>query len=244
PVLFHWRGVAIHSYPAMLYLGLVVGLEAGNIASHLAGMDAFRVLIATFLLLTPALVGARLFYVAMHWQIYRQNPRRIWNRNEGGAAQYGGLALALPLSIPVTAGLHLPWGAFWDVTAFTILVGMMIVRIGCLLNGCCAGRPSSSWIAVNLPNLRGVWARRLPTQCLEAGWAAVLLVLAVGLRGKLPFPGALFWVVAAGYGGGRLVLESTREQVSGAGRFTIHHGVSATLILLSLAALASGWLKS
>jgi prolipoprotein diacylglyceryltransferase len=222
---------------------MVVGIITGNAAAHVAGMDAFRVLIATLVLLVPALLGARLFYVATHWQVYRQNPQRIWNRNEGGAAQYGGLAVALPLSAPVAAIVRIPWGAFWDVAVFTILVGMIIVRIGCLLNGCCAGRPSRSWLALCLPNASGVWARRLPTQCLEAGWAVVLLVSAIVLRNKLASPGDLFWIVAAGYAAGRLVLESTRESRPGARRFTVHHGVSIALILLSGAALASRWPK-
>jgi prolipoprotein diacylglyceryltransferase len=69
----------------------------------------------------------------------------------------------------------------------------------------------------------------------------MLLVLAIEIKEKLPFPGALFWVVAAGYAAGRLVLESTREPRSGSGRFTVHHGVSVGLILLSVAALASRW---
>jgi prolipoprotein diacylglyceryltransferase len=243
PVLFQWRGVKVRSYAAMLYLGLVTGVLAGNAAAHSAGIDAFRVVVATMVLLVPALVGARLFYVATHWQLYRGNPRRIWDRSEGGAAQYGGIAVALPLSAPLVHALHLSWGEFWDAAVFTILAGMILVRIGCLLNGCCAGRLSESWLGVSLPDVRGVWARRIPTQLLEAGWAAVLLVFAIPFRERLPFPGALFWIVAAGYGAGRLVLESTREAGPADRRFTVHHAISAALILLSLAVLASHWPK-
>jgi len=211
PVLFQRRGIEIQSYPAMLYVGLVAGILAGNIAARAAGIDAFCVSATTVVLLLPALMGARLFYVASHWRIYRRNLGRIWNRNEGGAAQYGGIAAALPLSAPLASALHLAWGTFWDAAVFTILVGTIFGRIGCLLNGCCAGRCSSTLLAVYLPNLSGVWARRLPTPLLEAGWAAMLLVIAIAIRDKMPFAGALFWVIAAGYGAGRLALESSRE---------------------------------
>ncbi len=227
----------------MLYLGLVAGVVAGNAAAHAAGIDAFRAFVATIILIVPALIGARLFYVASHWQLYRKSLRRIWNRSEGGAAQYGGLAAVLLLSVPLLHTLNLPFGAFWDVATFTILVGMIFGRIGCLLNGCCAGRPSRSWLSAYLPNHLGVWDRRIPTQCLEAGWAAVLLVSANTVWRWLPFPGALFLVVTAGYACGRLVLESTREPLSGASRFTIHHGISVALIVLSLAALTARWPK-
>jgi phosphatidylglycerol:prolipoprotein diacylglycerol transferase len=241
PVLFHLRGVPIHSYPAMLYLGMVAGVEAGDIAAHAAGMDPLRVLLALVLLLGPALVGARLLFVAYHWRIYREHPHRIWNTKDSGAAQYGGILLALPLSVPLVRLLHLPWGKFWDVAVFTAVVGVFFGRFGCLLNGCCAGRRSSSPFALYLPDAHGVRARRLPTQLLEAGWAAAMVITAVLIRSRMPFPGALFWMIAAGYAAGRFVLLFMREAEPSARTFTIQHGVSAGLILLSLAMLGYRW---
>jgi phosphatidylglycerol:prolipoprotein diacylglycerol transferase len=179
PILFHWQRLTIHSYTAMLYVGLVAGLVAGDAAAHAAGIDALRTYIASSILIVPALLGARVLYVAVHLGFNRQNLRRVWNRHEGGASQYGALVLAVPLSVPLTSALRLPLGAFWDVATFTILVGMIFVRIGCLMHGCCAGRKSESWLGLYLPNHRGVWEKRFPTQCLEAGWAAVLLTFAI-----------------------------------------------------------------
>ena len=120
---------------------------------------------------------------------------------------------------PLLALLDLPFGAFWDIGAFTILTGMILTRVGCLLNGCCGGRPSP-W-GLNLPKRpRGVWTRRIPTQCLEGTWAATLLVGAVLLWDAMPFAGALFAFVVAGYCCGRLVLESLRD-LPGGRRYTV-----------------------
>jgi prolipoprotein diacylglyceryltransferase len=243
PILFQWRRITIPSYLAMLYLGLVAGVVAGNAAAHAAGIDAFRAFVATLVLVACALIGARLLYVMTHWQLYRRDLPRIWHRSEGGAALYGGLLLALPFSVPLLAILHLSWGAFWDVATFTMLVGMIFTRVGCLLNGCCAGRPSSARFSVRLPNQRGEWKRRIPTQCLEAGWAAALLVFAMAVWRWLPFPGALFLLVLTGYALGRLAFESTRELRHGASRFTIHHAISVLLIVVSLVGLTTRWPK-
>lgn len=223
----------------MLYVGLVAGIAASNVAAHTAGIDAFRAWMATILLIIPALAGARLLHVAANWSLYRGGSRRIWNRNEGGAAQYGGLLLVLPLSVPLLAALGLPFGAFWDVSSFTILVGMMLTRVGCLLNGCCAGRPAQKW-GVYLPNHLGVWERRVPTQCLEGLLAAALLVMAVNVWSRLTFPGALFLLVAGGYATGRLVLESARERPPGHSRITIHHAISLLIAGVSFLALIAG----
>lgn len=227
----------------MLYLGLLAGVVSGNVAAHAAGIDAFRTYVATCVLIVPGLIGARLLYVALHWRFYRENPQRIWDRTDGGAAQYGGLALILPLSLPLLRGLRLPLGAFWDIGMISILTGMIFARFGCLLNGCCAGRASESWLSVNLPNHRGVWRRRTPTQCLEAAWGGILLVSAVAVWRWLPFPGALFLGATAAYACGRLVLESLREQEPRAGRFTAYHGLSVALIISSVATLAARWPK-
>jgi phosphatidylglycerol---prolipoprotein diacylglyceryl transferase len=239
PVMFSWRGLKIHSYPAMQYVGLTLGVLAGNVAARFAGLDEFRVFVATILLLFPALAGARALHLAIHWKHYRAHPRSIWNTREGGAAQYGGILLAVPLSIPLLAALDLPFGAFWDVGGITIMLGMVFTRIGCFLNGCCAGRPSDSWMAIDLPDLQGQWKKRFPTQLLEAGWAATLLVAGLLIWNALPFDGALFVFIASGYALGRLVMESMRDLKPGPWRFTVHHAISLLIIALSIAALTA-----
>jgi phosphatidylglycerol:prolipoprotein diacylglycerol transferase len=240
-VLWSWRGIEVYSYPALLYLGLVFGVVAGNYVANLAGLDSARVFIATLSLLVPALVGARLLYVASCWETYRGDPARICRRSEGGAALYGGLPFALLVSVPLLRALRLPFGAFWDVAIFTILLGMIFARFGCLLNGCCAGRPSDGWLALYLPDHRGLWKRRIPTQLLEAGWAGLLLLGAALFRGHAPFPGSVFLGALAGYGLARLVLEATREEQDTVGALAIHRAISAVLVVLAVTVLAIGW---
>lgn len=237
PILFVWRGVPVHSYPAMLYTGLVFGMVAGNYAANLDGLDSLRVYAATFLLIIPSLVGSRALHVATHWHAYSASPSRIWNLSEGGMAQYGGILLAVPLSALLLPAMDLSFGAFWDVASFTILVGMIFTRVGCLLNGCCSGRPSAMPGSLYLPNHLGVWKRRIPTQLLEAAWATALLVSAILIWQSLPFDGALFLFATAGYAAGRLVLESARDEAASGKRFTVHHAISVLLIAMSAGAI-------
>lgn len=235
-IFFSWRGITVHSYPAMQYIGLTVGVIAGNFAARSIGLDAFRVYVATIILLFPALAGARVLHVAMQWTYYRNHLDEIWNTRRGGAAQYGGILVAVPLSIPLLRALDVPFGAFWDVAGITIMVGMAFTRIGCFMNGCCAGRECDSALGFYLPDYRGVWKRRFPTQLYEAAWAVVLLISGLFLWSSLPFPGSLFIYIAAGYALGRLIMESLRE--NGARKFTIHHAISVFIIAVSAAALA------
>jgi phosphatidylglycerol---prolipoprotein diacylglyceryl transferase len=240
-VLFRWRGTTIYSYPALLYLGLVLGIVVGNVAAHRTSLPPARVFAATLLLLPPALIGGRLAFVAGHWRFYRRHPRLILSRSEGGAAMYGGLPLSLAVSVPLLRAFDLPFGAFWDVATFTILVGMVCTRIGCLLNGCCAGRPTSSRVGMYLPDHLGKWTRRTPTQPMEFVWALLLLAGALIVWPRLPFDGALFLYLLGGYGLGRLALESCREH-AGASRWSVaQHGISAGLVAGALVGLVMGW---
>jgi prolipoprotein diacylglyceryltransferase len=224
----------------MLYVGTVVGIVVGNRAAHAAGLDAFRVWVATLVLFAAALAGARLLFVAEHWSAYRHNLGRIFNRNEGGAAQYGGLLVAVPLSWPLLAILKVPFAMFWDIGVITILVAMAITRVGCLLNGCCAGAPSR-YLGINLPNHRGEWRRRVPTQVLESVFAMVLLVWGLNLWSDLPGPGALFLLMTGSYAAGRLALESMREHEPQQRGFNLQHTISLLISMVSFSSLALLW---
>lgn len=224
----------------MLYVGLVLGVVAGNMAAHAAHLDPLRVYAATLILIIPALSGARLLYVAAEWHIYRRNIRRVWDRKDGGSIMYGGLPAALLVSVPLLRILHLDFPAFWDVASFTMLVGMFFTRIGCLMNGCCSGQVSRTW-GMYLPNHEGVQEKRIPTQLLEALWAVILLIFAVAVRGSVPFPGALFLMVSLGYAAGRLGMEFFRERRQTSAGFSIAHVVSLVITFVSISALTIYW---
>ena len=210
-VLFRWGGINLYSYPVMLYFGIVIGILAGALAAPLEGVTADRFIVVAVALVMPAIVGSRLLFVALHWKTYRCEPARVWNRAEGGMALYGGLVLAIAVSLPLVRGIGISFGAFWDAATFSLLLGTAITRIGCLLNGCCCGRPTSGWFAMTLPNVQGVWRRRIPTQLLEAGFALTLFfaLLTVKLSGF--FRGPIFPLGLGAYSLYRLALEGARE---------------------------------
>ncbi len=233
-ILFSWRGYHIYSYPAMLYIGLLAGVFVGAWVAQNAGMSADRFAIAVAILMIPALAGSRLYFVLTRWELYRDDPARIWRRTEGGMSMYGGFILVPPLSIPLLRLLGLPFGSFWDAAALTVLLAMAFTRIGCFLNGCCGGRPSDAWFALSLPDHHGRWQRRVPTQLMEMAFAILLFGAALALRDVAPFPGAIFCLVLAGYAAGRWMLESLREDETGGWDKTT---MQATSIVLGIAAL-------
>ncbi len=240
-ILFQWRGLTVWSYPALLYFGLTAAVAAGNLAAHSAHAPAGKVFIATLILIAPAIAGARLLYVAEHWKEFRTRPASIWNVREGGMSMYGAMPAMLLLSVPLLRVLGMDAAQFWDVTAPAILTGIAVTKIGCLLNGCCAGRSCAGRLGLVLANSRGIRERRVPVQLLEASWALAVLVPACRFLGRTPFPGALFLAVCAVYGVGRLGLECLREGDPGSPRVRLGHACSAAAALGAAGTLLLHW---
>jgi phosphatidylglycerol---prolipoprotein diacylglyceryl transferase len=222
PVLFTLRGARIPSYTAMLYLGLLAGTYAAYAAGRAEGLPGDTLAPAILALLVPAVLGARVAFVIGRWPAFRHEPTRIISPREGGAVAYGAL-LAVPLSFPLLLGLAIPIAPFWDAGAVGFLAAVVCLRIGCLLNGCCRGRIA-----------------RMPTQALEAAWAAALLVGAAFMVGRLPFAGALFLVLLGAYALGRFALDFARDQAPTLGPLSVAQAFSVSFVLFSTALLQLG----
>jgi phosphatidylglycerol---prolipoprotein diacylglyceryl transferase len=224
----------------MLGLGVILGMFAQQWAATRMGLDAARITFATLVLLAPALWGARLLYVCARWSEFRRTPRRIWRSSEGGAAMYGGLIVAVPLSAPLLNVLGVPFGGFWDTASYTMLVGLIVTRVGCFLNGCCAGIPTDRWFGIYLANDRGVWCRRIPAQILDAAWGILVLAGAFALEG-LAFRGALFLYTVAAYAAGRIFLESTREEQDRVFGLSLYRALSLGFVAATLIIFFVAW---
>jgi phosphatidylglycerol---prolipoprotein diacylglyceryl transferase len=239
-VLFSVRGVRIWSYPVLLYVGLVCGFYVMYAIAPSLGMQRVPAAAATLIMFVPAIVGARIWFVLDHWSIYRQDPRRIWRHSDGGMTLYGGLVLALLLSPIILRAFGLGFAAFWDGATFTMLVGMIFTRVGCLLNGCCSGRQSEGRLGLRLPDHTGRWERRYPVQLLELSSALVLLAGSAALLAANVPRGTIFVFALVGYAAARLAIDPLRERptYSRAGRPM----ALATFVACSVLASGVGWL--
>ena len=148
----------VSSYAAMLYVGFVLGVALGLFA---CGLDAARFCAATLLLLVPALLGGRLWFLLGHPEIRS----RSLDLQSGGAGLYGGLILSFVLSWPVLRLLGLPFWRFWDGAAVVLLTGMTVTRVGCLMTGCCSGRETRGPLGVWLPDQPARGCGDIPRSC-------------------------------------------------------------------------------
>lgn len=111
-------------------------------------------------------------------------------------------------------------GYVFDLGVVPLPLAQAIGRLGCLGAGCCYGKPTQSWLGMNLPGEGGVWAVRYPTQLISSGCDLLIFLLLValerhgvtrkGVPGRWPFPGFLFLIYGALYCSKRFALEFLR----------------------------------
>jgi phosphatidylglycerol:prolipoprotein diacylglycerol transferase len=134
---------------------------------------------------------------------------KVWR---GGLAYYGGFVFAAGFGLHYARKHRLGMWKMADLAAPWIAMGLALTRLGCFLNGCCFGQPSTLPWAVRFPANRALeeaqqeagliasGAASLPVHPTQLYLAALNLltfgVLYFVLRGRKRFHGELFaWLL-------------------------------------------------
>ena len=164
--------------------------------------------------------------------------KEILSLARAGGVFYGGLIAALVVGLLLVRRYKLPVWKTGDMIAPGIALGHVIGRLGCLMAGCCYGRPTTVPWAITFHNpLAGqnvgtpLEVPLHPTQLYDAGANLIILIglLATEKKGK-PFAGRTFWVYMLLYAISRYVIELYRGDDRG-----MYFNVLSTSQLVSIA---------
>ena len=126
-----------------------------------------------------------------------------------------------------------PVGLIMDTIAVVMPLVLGVYRFGCILNGCCHGLETDSFLGMYLPSFYGVWANRYPTQIMLMIFNFALFAWLWPKRTKKPFDGSLTLYYLFTYSLGRLFIDSLRELPHVFGPFSLHQLAASAILLIS-----------
>lgn len=226
------RGFSIFGFEITLYgvligIGMLAGILLAAHQAKVAGQNPdiiwdFAIYASVF-----SIVGARLYYVAFEWDMYKDDLLSIFNTRQGGLAIYGGVIAAF-LTLFIYARLK-KQNPFWIMDACVpgLILGQAIGRWGNFTNREVFGEYTDNLFAMRLP-VEAVRARDIsenvashivegtnyiqvhPTFLYESLWNVGVLVFLLLYRRHKKFEGELALYYLAGYGLGRAWIEGIR----------------------------------
>jgi len=117
---------------------------------YLHRVKAKNIIVVLILLVLSTLIGARLFHFCMHPEIYGR-ALHLWSLEYKGLALFGGFIGA---TITLKAWCSIKGEDFWKLSdALTIpcAIAIIILKLGCFLNGCCGGHITNSFLGLVFP---------------------------------------------------------------------------------------------
>lgn len=241
-ILFTIGQFPVYSYGVFLGIAFLVGIYYASRRAPRYGVSPDAVVEVSILCIFGAIIGSRLVFVLLNWEMYKDNLVHIFLVREGGLTFYGGIFGAILLAIPYILHKKYSLPALFDICTPAIALGYSIARIGCFLNGCCYGRisPYSFFpLGVKFPALDGL---RYPTQIYSSLYSLIIFYILLKLEKHKIFRGELFLDYLWLYAIARFLIEYLREEpFSVFGIFTLAQ--FACLIIIPIALILREILK-
>lgn len=213
PIAFQIGGFTIYWYGILAALGFLAAFWTSSRRAPREGFAPEVIIDLAPWLIGGALIGARLFYVVTHWQeeFAGQPLWEVFALRRSGLVFYGGLIGASLATIVYSYTKKVFLWKIADVIAPGIALGHVFGRFGCLMTGCCYGRPTNLPWAIRFPSDH--WTQGIPvhpTQIYEALLNGLLCVGLLWLYRRKKFDGQIFAAYLIGYALLRAFVESFR----------------------------------
>lgn len=237
PVLVQIGPLSIPSYGVMLVTSFIIAIWFVKRVAKSAKISAIVIENLAFYIMLGVIIGGRVLYVIFHWSFYAHDILgviRIW---EGGHMFFGGFIGAFIAGALYTKKERLSILKLCDIIAPAIALGEFFTRIGCFLNGCCFGRPSSLPWAVKFPPHSIPGASEVgnytlhPTQLYSSIFGLLLFFFLKRRFFSKHHTGEVFAWYLISYGGFRFGIDFIRYYENTA-NFAVNQVIALIMILL------------
>lgn len=235
PVLFQFGPLKIYSFGLCVALGFVVSTYLARQEARRQKIEPEKIVNLALGLVISGILGARILYVLQNLNFYLEYPKRLLMIHKGGLSFYGGFFFAIVFAIIFLRKQGLGILNTFDLVSPYLALAQAIGRIGCFLNGCCYGKPTTLDLCVYFP---GDHVVRHPVQIYSSlGLLLIFVVLRLlqtktGRQTKIS--GRIFFFYALLYSGMRFFMEFLRgDNLPVFANLTLHQLISIVIFISS-----------
>ena len=254
------RYISIGDFQIMFYgiiiaCGFLVGLWVAQQEAKRTGQNPEIYMDYLLVMMIPAIIGARIYYVVFSWDSYKDNIPEIFNLRHGGLGIVGGVAMAVLVLFLFAKAKKQSVLLMLDTMTMGLLIGQIMGRWGNFFNREAFGGYTDGPLAMQIPlkyfeqygrvsELESseilkhlvtltVHGEKLsyiqvhPTFLYEGMWNLLLLLFIFIYRKHKKFDGELLCIYLMGYGLGRFFIEGLRVDQLLIG----HTGIAVTQVV-------------
>ncbi len=219
PIIYKIGFLTIYTYGLFVAIGILTAILIGKYEAERTGMNPEEIMDLAFYIIISGILGARLFYVATNFNLFRSDLLEIFRIWHGGLVYYGGFISSLIVAFIYAKIKKMPVWNTADIVALVIPAGHFFGRIGCFFAGCCYGKECDLPWAVIFSH-KDTLARQdillHPTQLYAALANLIVFIFLFYFRKHKQYDGQVFWVYMLVYGIIRSIIEIFRGDERGA----------------------------
>lgn len=203
-------------YSALIVAGIAVAIWLAERERKRLSLPEDTVVDLALVVVPAGIVGARMYYVAMSWPSFAQDPWSVFRIWEGGIAIYGAVIGGAIGALAYARKKHLSFSALADIIMPGLLLAQAIGRWGNYFNMEAYGplvtdaRLQFFPVCVLIPSASG-YEWHAATFFYESVWNLCGFAALWGMRKKMPHRGMLTAWYFVIYGSGRFIIEQLRQ---------------------------------
>ena len=217
----------------MMVFAFLAGLTLARKRAPQFGIDKEKLSDVTFWAILSGILGARVFFIVQDLPYYLSHRSELFSFQFQGLTSFGGFIVGGIVAAIVCKKKGIPILGYLDLIAPPFLLGHVIGRIGCLLNGCCHGRPTDHAFPFAAFSAE-VNTTVVPAQLYDSAMNLVALFVLLKLEKRFPREGYTMGMALVLHGLARFIYEFFRAGTSSStiGSLPITDGhVMAVLIM-------------
>ncbi len=251
PTILKLGDIHIYSYGLMLFISFLVGIWLVERRARRFGVPAQYITDLALWILVAVVLGSRLFYVAFHWEEFKDDLIGIiafWRGGLAGLMFYGGFLGGIIAGLVYVWAKKLPLLKMMDAIAPAIVLGEGFTRIGCFLNGCCFGKPTACPTGIVFPpdspaGYTFPSQHIHPTQLYSSAAGFILFAIALWLERRRLKDGVLFATILILYSVFRFGIDFVRYYENSSnfwGNQVVALGLTAVGVVMLVVCLRRG----